>query len=247
MEGILTGVGEPPAVDAATVVLVRDAPGGPECLMLRKTKGQAFGGLWVFPGGRVEPVDGEGLDGARRGGGAGGEGGDRAAARPRRSGGVRPLAPSAGGAAAVRHVVLPRPAPRGRGRRDRRWRRDRRPRVDHPDGGARPAPGRGDRGGAADVGDTPAAGRAGRRGCGARRRERGRCRALRHPRGLRRRGAGGPVGPGRGVRVPRPSRAGGPAPPAHGPRRLEVRTHRVRGPARNPRAALPAWWPWTTT
>lgn len=59
------GAGQAPVHDAATVVLLRDAPGGPECLMLRKTRGQAFGGLWVFPGGRVEAVDGSGLEGAR--------------------------------------------------------------------------------------------------------------------------------------------------------------------------------------
>jgi 8-oxo-dGTP pyrophosphatase MutT (NUDIX family) len=34
--------------------------------MLRKTVGQAFGGLWVFPGGKVEPDDGTGEAGARR-------------------------------------------------------------------------------------------------------------------------------------------------------------------------------------
>lgn len=58
--------GEAPVHDAATVVLVRDTRRGPECLMLRKTRGQAFGGAWVFPGGRVEDVDGTGLAGARR-------------------------------------------------------------------------------------------------------------------------------------------------------------------------------------
>ena len=59
------GSADAPVHDAATVVLVRDAPGGLECLMLRKTRGQAFGGAWVFPGGRVEDDDGTGLDGAR--------------------------------------------------------------------------------------------------------------------------------------------------------------------------------------
>ncbi|MGH9210099.1 MAG: NUDIX hydrolase [Acidimicrobiales bacterium] len=55
-----------PVHDAATVVLLRDRPGGFECLMLRKTEGQTFAGLWVFPGGRVEEDrDGTGLDGAR--------------------------------------------------------------------------------------------------------------------------------------------------------------------------------------
>lgn len=66
MAHILRGTGEGPIIDAATVVLLRDAPAGPECLMLRKNTGQSFGGVWVFPGGRVEDGDGRGLDGARR-------------------------------------------------------------------------------------------------------------------------------------------------------------------------------------
>jgi 8-oxo-dGTP pyrophosphatase MutT (NUDIX family) len=65
VELLTGGAGETPVHDAATVVLVRDADDGLECLMLRKTQGQAFGGLWVFPGGRVEEADGDGLDGAR--------------------------------------------------------------------------------------------------------------------------------------------------------------------------------------
>jgi 8-oxo-dGTP pyrophosphatase MutT (NUDIX family) len=43
---------------AATVVLLRDAPGGPETLMLKRNKALLFaGGVWVFPGGSLDPED----------------------------------------------------------------------------------------------------------------------------------------------------------------------------------------------
>ncbi|HEX6835591.1 MAG TPA: NUDIX domain-containing protein [Polyangia bacterium] len=46
---------------AATVVLLRDAAGGPEVLMVRRHRGSSFmADAYVFPGGRVEPSDGEG-------------------------------------------------------------------------------------------------------------------------------------------------------------------------------------------
>ena len=48
---------ERPATPAATVVLLRDAEDGPEVLMLRKNSKIAFGGMWVFPGGRIDPED----------------------------------------------------------------------------------------------------------------------------------------------------------------------------------------------
>jgi len=44
------------AIPAATVVLLRDAP-EPRVLMLHKTSKIAFGGMWVFPGGRIDPED----------------------------------------------------------------------------------------------------------------------------------------------------------------------------------------------
>ena len=46
-----------PATPAATVVLLRDTNDGPEVLMLRKNSKIAFGGMWVFPGGRIDPDD----------------------------------------------------------------------------------------------------------------------------------------------------------------------------------------------
>ena len=45
------------AYDAATVVLLRDGAGGLETLMLRKNSRLAFGGMWVFPGGRIDDAD----------------------------------------------------------------------------------------------------------------------------------------------------------------------------------------------
>ena len=54
--------GGSPAIPAATVVLLRDAP-QLEVLMLHKASKVAFGGMWVFPGGRVDdedyPADGD--------------------------------------------------------------------------------------------------------------------------------------------------------------------------------------------
>ena len=62
----------PEAVPAATVVLLRDAPGGGvETLMVRRSSKLEFaGGMWVFPGGRVDPEDvppdGDVIEAARR-------------------------------------------------------------------------------------------------------------------------------------------------------------------------------------
>jgi 8-oxo-dGTP pyrophosphatase MutT (NUDIX family) len=48
----------PPAVPAATVVLLRDGVDGLETLMLRRDASLVFaGGAWVFPGGRIDPPD----------------------------------------------------------------------------------------------------------------------------------------------------------------------------------------------
>lgn len=44
-------------IPAATVVLVREQDGLLETLMLRKNSKLAFGGMWVFPGGRIDDAD----------------------------------------------------------------------------------------------------------------------------------------------------------------------------------------------
>ncbi|MCW5889071.1 MAG: NUDIX hydrolase [bacterium] len=45
------------AIPAATVVLVRNGAAGLETLLLRRNSKIAFGGMWVFPGGRIDPAD----------------------------------------------------------------------------------------------------------------------------------------------------------------------------------------------
>jgi len=51
------GKRSPEPLPAATVIPVRDAEAGLEALMLRRNSKIAFGGMWVFPGGRIDPGD----------------------------------------------------------------------------------------------------------------------------------------------------------------------------------------------
>lgn len=52
-----------PLIPAATALLLRDTLDGLEVLMLRRNRAlRAFGGAWVFPGGRVDAEDGPGMD-----------------------------------------------------------------------------------------------------------------------------------------------------------------------------------------
>ncbi|MDT3441752.1 NUDIX hydrolase [Pseudofrankia sp. BMG5.37] len=47
-----------PLRHASTVVLLRDTPGGPEAYLVRRARTMAFaGGVFAFPGGRVDPAD----------------------------------------------------------------------------------------------------------------------------------------------------------------------------------------------
>ncbi len=46
------------AIPAATVVVLRDGPNGMQVLVLRRDRDLSFaGGMWVFPGGRIDPED----------------------------------------------------------------------------------------------------------------------------------------------------------------------------------------------
>ena len=50
-------------IPSATVVLLRDTPEGEiEVLMLKKNSKITFGGMWVFPGGKIDAADAAGID-----------------------------------------------------------------------------------------------------------------------------------------------------------------------------------------
>ena len=51
--------GVAPPIPSATVVLLRDAEEGVEVLMLKKNSKITFGGMWVFPGGKIDAADQE--------------------------------------------------------------------------------------------------------------------------------------------------------------------------------------------
>jgi 8-oxo-dGTP pyrophosphatase MutT (NUDIX family) len=47
-----------PARPAAAAIVMREAPGGPEVLLVQRHPAASFmGGVWVFPGGAVQPED----------------------------------------------------------------------------------------------------------------------------------------------------------------------------------------------
>jgi 8-oxo-dGTP pyrophosphatase MutT (NUDIX family) len=51
-----------PPTPGATVVPLRDGPDGLEVLMIERAAALAYGGMWAFPGGRVDPDDADPSD-----------------------------------------------------------------------------------------------------------------------------------------------------------------------------------------
>lgn len=58
IEGVVDEPAEMPV--AATVVIARDGARGPEVLLIERPDRGSFAGAWVFPGGKLDPIDREG-------------------------------------------------------------------------------------------------------------------------------------------------------------------------------------------
>jgi len=54
-------IDDPDLPVAGTALIVRDGDAGPEVLLIQRPDRGSFGGAWVFPGGKVEASDREGL------------------------------------------------------------------------------------------------------------------------------------------------------------------------------------------
>lgn len=54
---VASAASDPDLPVAATLLLLRDGPAGPEVLMLERPDRGSFAGAWVFPGGKLEPED----------------------------------------------------------------------------------------------------------------------------------------------------------------------------------------------
>src|SRR5437763_14323254 len=112
---------ETPAIPAATVILLRDQSSGLQTLMVRRSARLQFGGMWVFPGGRIDPDDypvgasGDELGAARRGGGREGAGGGGAVGGGGGGGAWAPPGPPAAAPRGVLPLFFVPPAPRGSG------------------------------------------------------------------------------------------------------------------------------------
>lgn len=77
----------PEPIPAATVVVLRDGPEGLETLLLRRNAALEFaGGMWVFPGGRVDEADRSAADDELATAGADGRTGSHAGGDDRTSG-----------------------------------------------------------------------------------------------------------------------------------------------------------------
>jgi 8-oxo-dGTP pyrophosphatase MutT (NUDIX family) len=58
-------VSEARLIPAATVIPLRQSPNGVEVLLLKRNSRGQFGNMWVFPGGRVDPIDADAVVGNR--------------------------------------------------------------------------------------------------------------------------------------------------------------------------------------
>ncbi|HXX49362.1 MAG TPA: NUDIX domain-containing protein [Myxococcota bacterium] len=91
------------AAPAATAVVLRDAPGGLEALLLKRSSQLAFhGGAWVFPGGRIDAADA----------GPGGEEGAARRAAVREAREEAGLALDPGGLVQISHWTTPEGLPK---------------------------------------------------------------------------------------------------------------------------------------